>query len=83
MISCINKHTSEGVIHFSTSDTGGAGIAAYRIHQSILRLGYDSILFVQRKTRNIESVVEVGSKPSRAILPRILNKVRKINKKKD
>lgn len=75
--------TRDGVIHFSTSDNGGAFTAAYRIHKSILRLGFESKLFVQKKTKNDESVAEVGAKPSRAIAPRILNKIRTIRKKQD
>lgn len=73
----------EGVIHFSTSDTGGAGTGAYRIHQSILRLGVESILFVQNKSRNDESVIQIGLKPSTTIFSRILNKIRRFNKSKN
>lgn len=76
-----NNFTHDGVIHFSTSDNGGAFTAAYRIHQSILRLGFESKLFVQKKTKNDESVAEVGKKTSRELVPRILNKIRTIRKK--
>lgn len=80
---CKKNFTRDGVIHFSTSDNRGAFTAAYRIHQSILRLGFESKLFVQKKTKNDESVVEVGVKPNRVSASRIFNKIRATRKKQD
>ena len=34
------------VIHLSTSDSGGAGRATFRIHQSLLDLGVNSEIWV-------------------------------------
>lgn len=70
-----NNLTRDGVIHFSTSDASGAFTATYRIHQSILKLGYRSILFVQRKTRKEADIIEVGTKPkAKGLLSRVLSK---------
>jgi glycosyltransferase involved in cell wall biosynthesis len=49
-----------GVIHFSTSDSGGAFTAAHRIHQAILRLGFASKFFVQTKITKDDRVLEAG-----------------------
>lgn len=49
------------IIHFSTYDFGGAGNAAYKFHKQLLAGGYDSLLFVKRKTRDDETVIAMGS----------------------
>jgi glycosyltransferase involved in cell wall biosynthesis len=46
------------VVHVSTSDTGGAGRAAYRLHQGLCRLGIDSSMFVAHKKSSDPSVRE-------------------------
>lgn len=41
------------IVHISTSDGGGAGRAALRLHQGLLRLGHDSTMLVRdRATTN-------------------------------
>ena len=44
------------ILHISTSDDGGAGIACIRLHQGLLELGVDSKVLVYLKKRNIPGV---------------------------
>ncbi len=49
------------VIHISSSDSGGAGRAAYRIHKSLLSIGINSEMWVNRKkTRDSKVFSPVG-----------------------
>ena len=58
----ITKKTSNGlpknikVVHLSTHDFGGAGIAAYRLHKGLKEIGIDSTLLVLNKKSNDPSV---------------------------
>ena len=45
------------VIHLSNSNSGGAGIAAYRIHKSLIEIGLNSEMWVNVKT-NIDNTVK-------------------------
>lgn len=52
------------VVHISSTDTvGGAGIAAYRLHRSLVAAGISSFMLVCSKTSNDESVSEVVPHP--------------------
>jgi len=53
------KEKKINIIHFSTLDFGGAGLAAYKFHKNLQEYGMNSILFVQRKTREDESIIEI------------------------
>jgi len=44
------------VVHLSSSDDGGAGIAAYRIHSAMLALGINSSMLVLNRKNNDSSV---------------------------
>ena len=50
------------IIHFSTYDDIGAGLATYRFHRNLLNRGLKSILFVQKKTRADDTVIQIGKK---------------------
>lgn len=50
------------IIHLATTNAGGAGIAATRIHSLLLEMEYDSHLYVQRKEFDTEKTTEVFSK---------------------
>lgn len=46
------------VVHISTSDTGGAGLAAYRLHKALLSQGVESRMLVASKHFMEEEIVE-------------------------
>lgn len=46
------------VVHISTIDTGGAGIAARRIHHALLDMGVDSSMLVRTKYTNDSTVTQ-------------------------
>ena len=48
-------------IHFSTSDTGGAGNAAYTLHKNLIENGHNSILFVSNKNTLDGTVVQISN----------------------
>lgn len=47
------------VVHISTFDDGGAGLAALRIHLSLRSLNVDSMMLVAHKNSSVPSVIEV------------------------
>jgi len=63
------------VVHIIYSTSGGAGIAAYRLHLGLLNEGVNStILCVKNKIENAPSVVVVD-KPRFSIFKRLVNKI--------
>lgn len=46
------------VVHISTSDNGGAGLAAYRLHRGLLEQGVESRMIVANKTRNDDTITQ-------------------------
>lgn len=44
------------ILHISTYDFGGAGLAALRLHKSLLSQGIDSNMLVMQKTTDLDSV---------------------------
>ena len=46
------------VVHISTSDTGGAGLAAYRLHKALLSQGVESRMLVAFKFFKEDEIVE-------------------------
>lgn len=53
------------VLHLSAADHGGAGIAAWRMHDSLRRLGHRSRLWVLERRTNDPDVRELGSRAFR------------------
>lgn len=50
------------VVHLSAHDLGGgAGRAAYRLHDGLVRIGVDSLMLVRDRTSGATTVVEQGS----------------------
>lgn len=73
------------VVHISTSDSGGAGMAAYRLHHALLSIGVESHMLVAVKTRT-ESEIEIAY-PSPHLLfqphkNRLVRKVQKMLRKR-
>jgi len=50
------------IIHFNTEESGGAGEAAYRLHNNLQKYGHQSLMLVQRKTSNEKSIIEINNK---------------------
>ena len=49
------------VVHLNQSDTqGGAAVAAYRLHKSLLNQNIDSELWVDKKISNDPTVVDLN-----------------------
>ena len=64
------------VIHLSNSDSGGAGIAAYRIHKSLTKIGVNSEMWVNVSINKDNSV-----KSSKNIFKKFFNFTRRNSKK--
>jgi glycosyltransferase involved in cell wall biosynthesis len=75
------------ILHISTYNYGGAGIAAYRFHLSLLKFGYNSKFLCLNKNNHVNQVYQIKKKyPS--LVQRLLSKVgietlssKKFNKK--
>jgi glycosyltransferase involved in cell wall biosynthesis len=67
------------IINLSTNDFGGAGKAAVRIHQAQLKNGFDSLLYVKKKTTKLDSIIEIPARnyisSFNQLLKKILNRV--------
>lgn len=65
------------VVHVSTYQTGGAGIAARRLHKLMLKNGIDSKLIVLYKTIDEEEVYDFRTalSPSKQLLNKVQNKL--------
>lgn len=48
------------ILHLSTSDVGGAGKAAYRLHQNLLELGLNSKMMVMNRNTKNSGVIPFG-----------------------
>lgn len=48
------------ILHVSNSDSGGAGIAALRLHNALLSLGVDSKMLVLHKKQNNKEVYQIN-----------------------
>lgn len=53
------------IIHLATTNAGGAGIAATRIHNLLTEMGHDSHFYVQHKELDSEKTTEVSNKGGR------------------
>jgi glycosyltransferase involved in cell wall biosynthesis len=47
------------ILHISTQDYGGAGIAAYRLHKAMQKYGLDSKMLVLNKKNDDDSVIRI------------------------
>lgn len=68
------------VVHISTIDTGGAGIAAMRIHHALLKMGVDSSMLVRKKNTDDPTVTQAVPNlnlynPPKSFLLRKMDKV--------
>ena len=61
------------VIHFSTTDCGGAFKAAYRISKSMQQAGVDSKVFVRTGKPDIDEVQEIIDTPAKKLISRSKN----------
>ena len=50
------------VIHLSTSDSGGAGRAALRIHKSLIEIGVNSEMWVDISKSNEKKIISPSGK---------------------
>lgn len=74
------------VVHITTMDHGGAGIAARRIHEALLQLGVESRMLVRYKTSDDDTITEAHAdmglyRPSRIpIVERVVRAMRRRGK---
>lgn len=61
------------IVHIATSEKGGAGIAAHRLHEGLIRLGMDSIFLTIQNKEVKQSKIQLY--PGKGILSRIYNKL--------
>lgn len=66
------------ILHISTNDSTGAGLCAYRIHQSLLKSGIDSKLLVLNKTQQDKFTIRRKSYVIKYLLYRIIHKLLRI-----
>ena len=68
------------VLHISTSDNGGAGLAAYRLHRKLLFYGIDSKMLVADNSVNDNTVIQAQPSPQLLYQPPSFAIPRKIKK---
>ena len=51
------------IVHISTIDGGGAGLAAYRLHKALLKEGIDSLMLVAVKTVDDNTIIQAEQSP--------------------
>lgn len=68
------------VLHISTTDDGGAGLAAYRLHHALLSQGVESRMLVASKTKIEDEIVLATPSPRLMYQPPKNKVVRKIKK---
>lgn len=68
------------VVHISTADSGGAGLAAYRLHRQMIALGIDSKMLVANKSVNDDTIVQASPSPELSYQPPASFIARKIKK---
>lgn len=73
------------VVHISTSDNGGAGLAAYRLHRGLLEQGIESHMIVANKTKSDDTIVQAEQDKSLLYQPpknALLRKYKKIMRRR-
>jgi len=68
------------IAHISTSDGGGAGLAAYRLHRALLAQGVNSKLLVSNKSINDNTIIQASPSPKLLYQPPSFAVIRKIKK---
>ena len=73
------------IVHISTYDHGGAGLATYRLHRGLLAAGIESLMLVSSKSQNDDTVFQLH--PDQKLLyhpPRnvVLNKIQKVMRRR-
>lgn len=66
------------VLHFSSMDNGGAGIAAVRYHKLMQEMGINSTLYVKNKTSDDNSIIQINinTTPKNNFKQKIKNKLK-------
>ncbi len=59
----------KNILHISTFDSGGAGLAALRLHKSLLIEGINSKMLVAHKSTNLDSVFEAEESSINKYIP--------------
>lgn len=73
------------VVHISTSDDGGAGLAAYRLHHALLSQGVESYMLVAIKTKDEKEIVQASSSLKLVYQPsknRLIRGIKKLLRKR-
>ena len=72
------------VLHISTYDFGGAGLAAWRIHSAMRSANVESMMLVKEKRSNDESVVSSVPNLNQYQPPKgkVLRKIKKVLRKR-
>lgn len=73
------------VLHITTSDSGGAGLCALRIHKSMLDAGVDSNMLVANKSSDLPSVFVAKESDLNQYIPpknKLLRKTKKLLRKR-
>ena len=65
------------IVHLTTFSNGGAGRAAYRIHVSLLDMGYNSTILFVENNKEISSLRKAFSSGNLSFKQRVENKVRR------
>ena len=55
----VNYQNNTVVLNFSSTDNGGAGEASYKFHMNLNKIGFESFLFVARKTKKNKKIFNV------------------------
>ena len=73
------------VVHVSTSDNGGAGLAAYRLHRGLLEQGVESRMIVANRTKSDDTIVQAEQDKNLLFQPpknALLRKFKKIMRRR-
>lgn len=70
------------VVHITTMDFGGAGLAVLRIHEALLSLGVNSKVLVLTKINNSEQVVSFLPKSKNKYVQCLFNRMERIERRR-
>jgi len=73
------------IVHISTYDHGGAGLATYRLHRGLLAAGVDSLMLVSSKNQNDDTVFQLQPAPELLYHPPrnvVLKKTQKVMRRR-
>lgn len=69
------------IVHITTMDFGGAGLAVLRIHEALLSLGVNSKVLVLTKINNSEQVVSFLPKSKNKYVQGLFNRIERIKRR--